>query len=79
MASLGQEIVKNLDPQPSQILTLFTKDGKPVHITLDGGATGSFITLECAEKNNFKIWKNSQTGGLADNLTSVKSLGFHWH
>ena len=76
MASLGQEIVKNLDPQPSQILTLFTKDGKPVHITLDGGATGSFITLECAEKNNFKIWKNSQTAGLADNLTSVKSLGF---
>ena len=55
MASLGPENTKNLDPQPSQILTVFTKSGESVHITLDGGATGSFISLECAEKNNFKI------------------------
>ena len=76
MASLGPENTKNLDPQPSQILTVFTKSGESVHITLDGGATGSFISLECAEKNNFKIWKNNQSAGLADNLTSVQSLGY---
>ena len=68
--------MKTLDPKPSQILTVFTKSGNPVHITLDGGATGSFITKQCAEKNGFKIWPNNQTAGLADNKTSVQSLGY---
>ena len=74
MASL--ETIKVLDPKPSQILTVFSKAGKPIYITLDGGATGSFITRKCAEENNFKIWKNNQSAGLADNLTSVKSVGY---
>ena len=68
--------MKTLDPKPSQILTVFTKSGNSVHITLDGGATGSFITKQCAEKNGFKIWPNNQTAGLADNQTSVQSLGY---
>ena len=72
----GLETIKTLDPQPSQILTVFTKSGNPVYITLDGGATGSFITKKCADENNFKIWKNNQSAGLADNLTSVKSVGY---
>ena len=76
MAGLGQNMMKTLDPKPSQILTVFTKTAKPVHITLDGGATGSFITQQCAEVNGFKIWPNNQTAGLADNQTSVQSLGY---
>ena len=76
MAGLGAEKNKVLEPKPSQILTMFTKQGQPIHITLDGGATGSFIKQECAIKNKFKIWNNNQTAGLADNKTSVKSIGY---
>lgn len=76
MASLGTESIKVLEPKPSQILSMFTKNGDPVYITLDGGATGSFIKHECALKHKFKIWNNNQSAGLADNLTSVKSIGY---
>jgi hypothetical protein len=76
MASLGQITMRTLDPKPSQVLTVFTKSGNPIYITLDGGATGSFISLSCAEKNQFKIWPNNQTAGLADNQTCVQSLGY---
>ena len=68
--------MKTLAPQPSQILTVFTKSGNPLDITLDGGATGSFIKYTCAIKNKFKIWPNNQSAGLADNKTSVKSIGY---
>ena len=76
MAGLGAEPTKVLEPKQSQILTMFTKQGQALHITLDGGATGSFIKHECAVKNKFKIWNNNQTAGLADNKTSVKSIGY---
>ncbi len=76
MAGLGAETTKVLEPKQSQILTMFTKQGQALHITLDGGATGSFIKHECAVKNKFKIWNNNQTAGLADNKTSVKSIGY---
>ena len=52
------------------------KDKSPIHITLDGGATGSFVRLDYAIKNKFKIYRNNQTAGLADNMTNVKSLGY---
>ena len=65
-----------LTPQPSQILTVFTKTGKPIDITLDGGATGSFMKLEFAQSHGFKIWPNNQTAGLADSKTNVKSIGY---
>ncbi len=55
---------------------MFKKDNSPIHITLDGGATGSFVRLDYAIKNKFKIFKNNQTAGLADNITNVKSLGY---
>ena len=76
MAALGNQNMKILTPQPSQILTVFTKSGSPLDITLDGGATGSFIKHECAVKHNFKIWPNNQSAGLADNKTNVKSIGY---
>ena len=68
--------MKILTPKPSQILTVFTKDGNPIDITLDGGATGSFIKHSCAVQNKFKIWPNNQSAGLADSKTSVKSIGY---
>ena len=76
MAALGAEPMKILIPKPSQILSVFTKSGAPIFITLDGGATGSFISLECAKKNNFKIWPNNQLAGLPDNKTIVESVGY---
>ena len=76
MAALGNSNVKTLTPQPSQILTVFTKHGDPLDITLDGGATGSFIKHSCAIKHNFKIWPNNQSAGLADSKTNVKSIGY---
>lgn len=76
LASLGHDNYKTLIPKPSQILTVFTKGGNPVHITLDGGATGSFITLECATRNGFKIWKNNQSASLADDETKLNCIGY---
>ena len=77
LAALGaQETTRNLIPQPSQILTVFTRNGNALDITLDGGATGSFIKQACAVKNNFKIWPNNQSAGLADSKTCVKSIGY---
>ena len=77
LAALGaQETTRNLIPQPSQILTVFTRNGNALDITLDGGATGSFIKQSCAVKNNFKIWPNNQSAGLADSKTCVKSIGY---
>lgn len=55
---------------------MFTKDGNPIDITLDGGATGSFIKHSVAVQNNFKIWPNFQSAGLADSKTSVRSIGY---
>ena len=68
--------MKMLAPQPSQILTVFTKSGQPLDITLDGGATGSFIKYSCAIAHKFRIWPNNQSAGLADSKTSVKSIGY---
>ena len=68
--------MRTLTPQPSQILTVFTNSGAPVDITLDGGATGSFIKHDCAKKHKFKIWPNNQSAGLADSKTNVKSIGY---
>ena len=76
MAAIGDKNMRTLTPQPSQILTVFTNSGAPVDITLDGGATGSFIKHECAKKHNFKIWPNNQSAGLADSKTNVKSIGY---
>ena len=76
MAAIGDKNMRTLIPQPSQILTVFTNSGSPVDITLDGGATGSFIKHECAKKHNFKIWPNNQSAGLADSKTNVKSIGY---
>ena len=77
LAALGaHENTRNLIPQPSQILTVFTRDGNALDITLDGGATGSFIKQSCAIKHNFKIWPNNQSAGLADSKTCVKSIGY---
>ena len=78
MAGLGcqQNVSKTLKPYPSQILTVFKKDKTPINITLDGGATGSFIKLDYALKHKFKIWNNNQSAGLADAQTHVNSLGY---
>lgn len=76
MASLGINNHKILIPQPSQVMTVYTKQGQPINITLDGGATGSFIKLSCAKKYGFKIWPNKQSAGLADNQTKVQSVGY---
>lgn len=43
---------------------------------MDGGATGSFVRLDYAIKHKFKIYKNNQCAGLADDKTNVKSLGY---
>ena len=43
---------------------------------MDSGATGSFIKLDYALKNKFKIWNNNQKAGLADSKTRVDSVGY---
>ena len=66
--------LRRLTPIPSQILTLFNKD-KPFHITLDTGATVSFIKQSYALAHAIPIKPNNQLALLADDKTRMASLG----
>lgn len=48
---------------------------QPVNITLDSGATVSFIRLDTATALNLKILPNNQLATLADEKTKLASLG----
>ncbi len=67
-------IFNHLTPIPSQILTLFYKE-HPFHITLDSGATVSFIRKSYADKHDIPILPNNQLALLADDKTRMTSLG----
>ena len=66
--------LRRLTPIPSQILSLMHKD-KPFHITLDTGATVSFIRKSYAELHGLPIKPNNQLALLADDKTRMASLG----
>ena len=66
--------INHLTPIPSQILTLFY-NSNPFHITLDSGATVSFIRKSYADKHNIPILPNNQLALLADDKTRMTSLG----
>lgn len=63
-----------LTPIPSQILTLFY-NGAPFHITLDTGATVSFIKNSYVQLHSIPIKPNNQLALLADDKTRMASLG----
>ena len=63
-----------INTYPSQVFSLWSGD-KVIHITLDSGATVSFITkLEC-DRLNLKINKASQLATQADGQTRMHVLG----
>ena len=66
--------LNRLTPIPSQILTLFHND-TPVNITLDTGATVSFIRLNIVTQLKIPILPNNQLALLADDKTKMASLG----
>ena len=63
-----------ITPVPSQILTVYNNT-KPLNITLDSGATVSFIRLSTAIEHEFPIQPNSQLALLADEKTRLAALG----
>ena len=59
---------------PSQILTV-KYDSKDLDITLDSGATVSYMRLNVAVMLNLHILPNSQLAMLADRKTRMESVG----
>jgi hypothetical protein len=64
-----------IQPIPSQILTVFTNDQRPIHIELDSNATINYIRLDVAKALHFSITPNRQTSILADGLTKLPAIG----
>lgn len=63
-----------ITPVPSQILTVYYKE-QPLNITLDSGATVSFIRLSTAMALQCPISPNDQLALLADEKTRLAALG----
>jgi hypothetical protein len=66
--------LNRITPVPSQILTVYNNN-QPLNITLDSGATVSFIRLAVAIEHNFTIQPNQQLALLADEKTRLAALG----
>ena len=64
-----------IQPVPTQILSVQDTNNKDVHITLDSGATVSYIKLDIAKSHNFKIRPNSQLSSLGDGQTKLPAIG----
>ena len=66
--------LSRITPVSSPVLTVFYgKD--PINITLDSGATTSFVTLKLCEKLNLEIHPNGQLARLGDGCTMIACLG----
>ena len=63
-----------ITPVSSQVLTVFL-GAEPINITIDSGATTSFITEQCCQKFKLKISPNGQLVKLGDGCTLLASLG----
>ena len=59
---------------PSQILNVSYNENQ-LNITLDSGATVSYLRLDIAEQLNLEIFPNNQLALLADQMTRMASLG----
>ena len=66
--------LSRITPVDSQVLTLY-HGNEPVNITLDSGATASFITISLCRKLNLKLKPNGQMAKLGDGCTMMASLG----
>ena len=64
-----------IQPVPTQILSLHDKNNQDIHITLDSGATVSYVKLSVAKALNLKIRPNAQLSKLADGKTKMSSVG----
>ena len=66
--------LSRITPISSQVLTVFL--GKePINITIDSGATTSFITRKLCKKLKLKISPNGQLAQLGDGCTLLASVG----
>ena len=66
--------MNRITPVPSQILTAHYNN-HPINITLDSGATVSFIQLSVANSLQIPILPNGQLALLADKKTRLAALG----
>jgi len=66
--------LNRITPVPSQILQVTYRD-KLLNITLDSGATVSYIKFDKAVELGIDIFPNSQLALLADKKTRMASIG----
>ena len=66
--------LSRITPVDSQVLTVY-HGHEPVNITLDSGATASFITSNLCKKLQLDVLPNGQMARLGDGCTTMASLG----
>ena len=66
--------LSRITPVDSQVLTVY-HGHEPVNITLDSGATASFITSNLCKKLKLDVLPNGQMARLGDGCTTMASLG----
>lgn len=66
--------LSRITPVSSQVLTVFY-NSMPINITLDSGATTSFITEKLCQKLKITISPNHQLARLGDGCTVIASVG----
>ena len=66
--------LNRLTPVPSQIFTAY-HNKHPLNLTLDSGATESFIILSLVQQLGVEIKPNNQLAMLADSETCLASCG----
>ena len=66
--------LSRITPVSSQVLTVFY-NSMPINITLDSGATTSFITEKLCHKLKVPILPNQQLARLGDGCTVIASVG----
>ena len=74
MPWLNRQSCQRITSFPSQVISAYYSD-KVVHLTLDSGATASFITLAEATRLNMTITKASQLVNQADGETKLHAIG----
>ena len=66
--------LSRITPISSQVLTVFLGN-EPINITLDSGATTSFITRKLCKKLKLKVSPNGQLAQLGNGCTVMASVG----
>ena len=66
--------VRRVDIVSSPVLNVFF-GAKPIHLTIDGGATADILSMTTAKRLGFKVWSSTQSAVMVDGVSKLQVLG----